>query len=34
MSSGEMSVYIFCPFDWIVWFFIVELCELFVYFGN
>ena len=32
---GEMSNYIFCSFfDWVVWFFDVELHELFVYFGD
>ena len=32
---GEMSIKVLCPFfDWVVHFFVVELYELFVYFGN
>ena len=32
---GEMSMQIFCLFfDWVVCFSVIELCELFVYFGN
>ena len=34
---GEISIYVFCPFfDWVVYgfFVVVELYELFVYFGN
>ena len=32
---GEMSVKVFCPFfHWTVWFFVLELYELFVFFGN
>ena len=31
---GQMSVWV-CPFfDWVVGFFVIELCELFVYFAN
>ena len=36
VSSLEKCLFrSFCPFlDWGVWFFDIELCELFVYFGN
>ena len=35
VSSGEMSVEVFCPFfDWVVLLFGIELYELFVYFRN
>ena len=33
-AFGEMSILVFCPFfNWVV-FFVVELYELFVYFGD
>ena len=32
---GEISIKVFCPFfHWTVWFFVLELYELFVFFGN
>ena len=32
---GEMSIEVFCPFlDWVFWFIVLELYELFVYLGN
>ena len=32
---GEMSIYVFCLFFyWVVWVFVFELYELFVYFGD
>ena len=31
---GKMSIQNFCPFfNWVMYFFYIDLCELFVYFG-
>ena len=32
---GKLSIKVFCPFfSWVIWFFVVELYELFIYFGD